>query len=800
MLYKVFLKTIPLFIFLFSTQVIKAQVENEFHKKQLEQEFKMWKKDAKHGDASAQTMLGYYYLEGKGTLADTAEAFKWFTKAASHETNGIANFNLGEFYTKGIGVQKDVELAIHFYTIAGTMGYLGGYSSVARIYRYGSGNIKVDKLEAVKWYQKDANGLGKIGLIGLAETVKFMKLKEDALLGNASSQALLGQVFKNGNADIAKDTAEAFKWFTMAANQGNPVGEYELGESFEFGLGVKEDKAEAKKWYQKVMEQGASPDKKRAEIAIERMNPQNDFWTFKNTAANKVINGLKQGNWLECLDQNYSVTKKDSARFLQNTVYQNSKVFGIQKIYNLNGVLIKEIPYKNGRKNGVAKSYFKSGILKNETTYVDDSLTGVAKEYYENRQLAEEKTMLNGKNDGSCKIYRNNGLLEKEINFKNGKQNGLMKVYYENGHPQIEMTWKNGIVNGITKVYNENGNLSSEITYLYLNSKVETEQTSYYPTGELMSKSHYIDGIENGDRISYYENGNIQSELKRINGKSEGISKYYFPGGQLQQETPYVNGKRNGIAKQYKENGELAAEIPYQDGEQSGKVDLKDKVQRDNFLSGLKIFLSIATNAAKQYQASTTDPNNRTQITKDFYKHAEEIEQMKNNSGSARTNNYSTSTINSSPEIHLQSQSNVNSTASNTKEKELSNANNISTSSNDKNTNLTITERDNNTDLPTTKEKSTCTRCESEGCVGVKFKWSDDGWYHSEVTNTTNTIVTYKLCVLRTDGIWDCITDNIKPFGTDKSYFTTAAKSGQYKLYAAYGDWVNQTCNFPNPN
>ena len=55
---------------------------------------------------------------------------------------------------------------------------------------------------------------------------------------------------------MREDDAEAAKWFRMAADQGYAASQYKLGVGYANGRGVPEDHAEAVKWYRKAAEQG----------------------------------------------------------------------------------------------------------------------------------------------------------------------------------------------------------------------------------------------------------------------------------------------------------------------------------------------------------------------------------------------------------------------------------------------------------------------------------------------------------------------------------------------------------------
>jgi TPR repeat protein len=58
---------------------------------------------------------------------------------------------------------------------------------------------------------------------------------------------------------IAQDDAEAVKWTRTSAEQGNALGQYNLGRMYANGRGVAKNDAEAEKWFRKAAEQGYKP-------------------------------------------------------------------------------------------------------------------------------------------------------------------------------------------------------------------------------------------------------------------------------------------------------------------------------------------------------------------------------------------------------------------------------------------------------------------------------------------------------------------------------------------------------------
>jgi hypothetical protein len=55
---------------------------------------------------------------------------------------------------------------------------------------------------------------------------------------------------------VKQDYAEAVKWYRKAAEQGDAKAQFNLGAAYKSGEGVQQDYAEAEKWYRKAAEQG----------------------------------------------------------------------------------------------------------------------------------------------------------------------------------------------------------------------------------------------------------------------------------------------------------------------------------------------------------------------------------------------------------------------------------------------------------------------------------------------------------------------------------------------------------------
>lgn len=66
---------------------------------------------------------------------------------------------------------------------------------------------------------------------------------------------------------IAKDNAEAVKWYRLGAEKGDARSQFKLGGMYQYGRGVAENPAEAMKWYHLAAEQGYGD----ARSALKRM-------------------------------------------------------------------------------------------------------------------------------------------------------------------------------------------------------------------------------------------------------------------------------------------------------------------------------------------------------------------------------------------------------------------------------------------------------------------------------------------------------------------------------------------------
>jgi len=204
--------------------IIHAEITNDNVSK-----FNAAQKAAEDGDIEAQAELGYYYAKGIGTERDEMQAFNWYFNAAD-QGDVNSQFNLGVMYAKGRGVKQNFTESFHWYKEAALGGDSRAQTTVAIMCSKGIGTDK-DEAKAFSWYLKSAKQ------------------------GHANSQFAVGECFAKGKG-TERDYEQAFNWYSKAANQGHVNAQLKLGFLYGKGLGTQRDDTEAYLWIRKAAEAG----------------------------------------------------------------------------------------------------------------------------------------------------------------------------------------------------------------------------------------------------------------------------------------------------------------------------------------------------------------------------------------------------------------------------------------------------------------------------------------------------------------------------------------------------------------
>ena len=162
------------------------------------EEAMVWlRRAAEGGVLQAQTDLGGIYLEGGkgGVKADGKEALVWFSKAAD-QGSMEALYYMGLILKRGMDVPQDEERALVCWRRAAEGGVAEAQLGLGLALVLAGGDAR----EGVSWLQKAA----------AAAAPKVA----------AQAACALGNIFAKGREGVARDMAEAARWYALAAQGG----------------------------------------------------------------------------------------------------------------------------------------------------------------------------------------------------------------------------------------------------------------------------------------------------------------------------------------------------------------------------------------------------------------------------------------------------------------------------------------------------------------------------------------------------------------------------------------------------
>jgi len=204
---------------------VSVETKEETTKEKIDKEVdKAIEKFQKTAYACNGTLLNKLALRYK-KINKHENAFRLFQAASSFD-HVTSMYNLAICYENGSGVTKSIEQAMGCYKTACEKGHVKSMYNLASLYyETGSYNETVENNE----------------MKGLT----YMKMAADHNLEKAQLFVALKYVEQNNH-------AESIKYFKMAASQENVHALYNLGKSYEHGLGVEKDCSQAVKYYRKA--------------------------------------------------------------------------------------------------------------------------------------------------------------------------------------------------------------------------------------------------------------------------------------------------------------------------------------------------------------------------------------------------------------------------------------------------------------------------------------------------------------------------------------------------------------------
>ena len=245
-------------------------------KRSYEKAFNYYKLAADQGISTALVQLGSLYLDGKSVEKDPKKALRYF-EMADNQGNPTASYYLSEIYEKGIGVKKSEEKA-HLYRQhrfirrkeLADLGDAEAQATVGFCYENGEG-VEKSLESAVHYYQLSAEQNFPSGLYGLAECfargLGIQKSIEQAIhyhrLAAKAGYVLSMYGLASLLLKMKGEEEEAVCFLKLIVQQGNEVTpkvlalcQYELGECFEKGVGVKKSIQSALRYYRLSADHG----------------------------------------------------------------------------------------------------------------------------------------------------------------------------------------------------------------------------------------------------------------------------------------------------------------------------------------------------------------------------------------------------------------------------------------------------------------------------------------------------------------------------------------------------------------
>ena len=184
-------------------------------------------KSAEAGNTEAQVKVARMYFEGTGVIKNSLESIKWLYRAS--DKNIYCAGQIVKMYREGLGVKKDLNKAFEVALDFAKKGNVIQMYDVAGYYYNGVG-VEKNTEKAIEWYTKAYdNGL-----------------KEAAYI--------LGYIYQTD--EYYKDNLKTIEWYKISADNNNPRACYNLGYIYFDGSIVIKDNVKALEYLNKALRLG----------------------------------------------------------------------------------------------------------------------------------------------------------------------------------------------------------------------------------------------------------------------------------------------------------------------------------------------------------------------------------------------------------------------------------------------------------------------------------------------------------------------------------------------------------------
>jgi len=158
------------------------------------------------------------------------------------------------------------------------------------------------------------------GPVGAQSIEELLDMAND---GIGSAQCLLGFKYLDGD-EVTQDTAEAMKWFRMAAENEDAHAAYTLGRIYYKGEGTSVDYAEAMKWFRIAAEKGdANSQFRLSEMYLDGNGVDKDIVAAYAWLSLAIGNGANKRGIRDNLERDMTKAQVEQAKGLADSLSAN---------------------------------------------------------------------------------------------------------------------------------------------------------------------------------------------------------------------------------------------------------------------------------------------------------------------------------------------------------------------------------------------------------------------------------------------------------------------------------------------
>ena len=165
------------------------------------------------------------------------------------------------------------------------------------------------------------------------------------------------------------------------------------------------------------------------------------------------------------------------------------------------------------------------------------------------------------------------------------RDTGLVKSFYESGEIGSKTAYVEGKRHGTREVFYESGEIESKTAYV--EGKRHGTREEFYESGGIWYRTEYVKGERHGTCEEFHKSGGIRIRTEYVEGKKNGTYEWFHESGGIRIRTEYVEGKRHGPHKEYNPKGDLVLDIVLETGRQINIKDSLNVVNLDKIIGFL---------------------------------------------------------------------------------------------------------------------------------------------------------------------------------------------------------------------